>query len=449
MVMLLPEMVHLITKTLSESPKKGVPIASEWHCAIPPDPHQQVLPVNLTMNEFLEYEKSKYAVMKSLTLTDPSETLFGADYQELAPPRKFPMLEVVAHLGLDSIQSHKIISVLEEAFFFPCLRSLVLTNAVLDRVGAGLLWRLFWQLEVLSLMNVHLLDMSGVREYMKHMRGKKFSRLKKLYLHFNDGGFPMEDQCRLILDCPNLTAFHWALPEGHEGHAFTVDFMELRRSYQLEEIRETEELHIVGEMDDPAIALAINNMQDIRSLSISVDDRFGLQSLGAMCTIAAHLRRFESHSDLMSGIAIDLVLSSCPLLHTLIARTVTAFDTTKDKKRIWFCAPSLKVLCVSFVFESHESRLQDEVCEKLAQLTQLEQLIMNEPCNKRPGTFGLRLRLGQGLERLSTLKNLKYLSTLDDFAQPARKEELMWIAQHWPFIHGDVQIIVSTAHQMK
>ncbi|KAF9947457.1 hypothetical protein BGZ70_002670, partial [Mortierella alpina] len=86
--------------------------------------------------------------------------------------------------------------------------------------------------------------------------------------------------------------------------------------------REVEELHIVGEVDDYGIALALNNMPDIRSLSITVENRLGSMSLDAMSNIAVNLTRFESHSHRLTGSAIELVLSSCPLLHTLIARTV-------------------------------------------------------------------------------------------------------------------------------
>ncbi|KAF9573536.1 hypothetical protein EC968_008405 [Mortierella alpina] len=435
---LFPEMVKLIIKTIDKSPKQGVPILNEWHCEIPSDPHEEYLPVdafqrrkdllvNLTVNETLVYSQAKYMVIQSLTVTEPSETL---DRQVFAPPHEFTILHMLGHLGLDSIQPNKINWFLKPIFFFPCLRSLVLTNTFLDREGALMLWKVFWQLEVLSLIDVHFLDMSAVRENMK---GMLCPRLTKLYLHYNNsGGFPMEDQYQLLLASPSLKAFNWALPRGHEEHTFSDDFNDHRRGLGFKTVQDIEQLNIVGDMDDYGIALAMNNMPGIRSVSITVDNRIGILSLVAISNLAANLTRFEAHSPFTTSVTIENVLSSCPLLHTLIARSMTAYETTRDKKRKWICAPSLKVLCLTFILEDHEGHLQDEVCEKLAQLTQLEQLIMNEPCDERPGISGLRLLLGQGLERLSTLKNLKFLSSREDYKHPSRMQERAWMLYHWP-----------------
>ncbi|KAF9573534.1 hypothetical protein EC968_008403 [Mortierella alpina] len=437
---LYPEMVHVITKTLTKSPKKGVRIANEWHCESPTDPSQEDSPVdafarrkdlvlNLTVDEATVYNRTNYLTVQSLTVTDPSETLFGVECQESTPPHNFVALVMSQHLGLDSIQPHKINWFLRPVSCFPCLRSLVLTDTYLDREGALLLWNVFPQLEVLSLMDVHFLDMSGVHEKLMDML---CPRLAKVYLHYSNGGFPMEDQYQLLLACPSLLAFHWVFPKGNEEHVFKSEFIELRQTSHPEKVREIEELHIVGEMDDYGLALAMNNMPGIRSLSLSVGNQIGVLSIAAMCNIAANLTRFESHSPFTTSATVELVLYSCPLLHTLIARKISAVDATRDKQRKWICARSLKVLCLSFAFESHEVHLQDEVYERLAEFTRLEQLIMHEPCNDKPGDFGLRLRLAQGLGRLSTLSNMSFLSTLDDFTQTPRMEEVKWMEQHWP-----------------
>ncbi|KAF9981664.1 hypothetical protein BGZ75_006993 [Mortierella antarctica] len=403
-----PEMVKLITRTLTKSPKKGVPILNEWHYENPADPCQENLPVdafqrrkdtilNLMVDEALRCTKCQSMTIQSLTVTDSSETLIEEDVQEFAPPQIFP--------------------------------TLVLTYTALDREGALLLWKIFPILEVLSLMDVQFLDTSAVRENMTSMI---CPRLKKLYLHYNNSGFPMEDQYQLLLSCPSLVAFHWVLPNGNERHLFTSRFMEIRQTYNPERVREVEELHIVGEMDDYGTALAMNNMPGIRSLSISIGNQIGILSLSAMNNLAANLTRFESHSPLTTSATVEIVLFNCPLLHTLVARKISALDVTRDKQRHWMCARSLKILCLSFAFESHEEQLQDEVYQRLAGLTRLEQLIMHEPCDENPGGFGLRLRLAQGLGRLSTLKNMSFLSTLEDFTQTPRMEEFKWMETHWP-----------------
>ncbi|CAO3573960.1 unnamed protein product [Mortierella alpina] len=443
---LFPEMVQLINKALSESPKKGVPIESEWHRVIPVDPYGQLpeedplerprdLVVTLTVKNVLEYNQAMVTTTKILTVTDPAETLLGVDLQVFAPPQPFATLAMVEHLGLDSIQPNRINWFLRPVASFTNLRSFIVTNTFIDREGALSLWRVFPQLEVLSLMDVHFLDMTAVRENMTKM---VCPHLARLYLHYSHGGFPMEDQYQLLLACPSLKAFHWVFPKGTEEHAFKRELISFRQAHlhqrkphQRNTFRELQELHIVGDMDDYGIALAMNNMPGIQSLSVSVDNQIGILSLGAISTLAANLTRCEIHSPFTTSVTIELVLSSCPLLHTMIARTMTAYETTRDKQRPWICAPSLKVLCLSFVFESHEAHLQDEVLEKLAGLTKLQQLMMNEPCNQRPGTFGLQLRLGQGLETLKPLKKLKFLSTRDDFSHPSRAQELMWMQQHW------------------
>ncbi|KAF9930008.1 hypothetical protein BGZ67_006010 [Mortierella alpina] len=183
---LFPEMVELINKTLARS-----------------------------------HHKALYSVIKSLTVTDPSETPYEVDAQEFAPSHIFPTLVMLEHLGLDSIRPNKINWFLKPLLFFMNLRSLVLTDTFLDREGALLLWKTFPSLEVLSLIEVHFLDLSAVRENMK---GMLCTRLTKLYVHYNDGGFPMEDQYQLLLACPSLEAFHWALPTGSEEYTFHTNF---------------------------------------------------------------------------------------------------------------------------------------------------------------------------------------------------------------------------------
>ncbi|KAF9947458.1 hypothetical protein BGZ70_002671 [Mortierella alpina] len=437
---LAPEMVHLIIKTLNASPKQGIPIESEWHRATPFDPFGQPskedllerprdLVVTLTVKDVLEYNQAMVTTTKILTVTDQFDTLLGVDPQVFAPPQPFASLVMVEHLGLDSIQPKKINWLLKPVASFTGLRSLIVTNTFLDREGALSLWKVFPQLEVLSLMDVHFLDMTAVRENMKDMI---CPHLLRLYLHYNNGGFPIEDQYQLFLACPSLKALHWVFPKGTEEHAFKREVVKFRQGHQRTTFREVQELHIVGDMDDYGIALAMNNMPGIRSLSISVDNQIGVLSLGAISTLATNLTRCEIHSPFTTSVTIELVLSSCPLLHTMVARTMTAYEATRDKQRTWICASSLKVLCLSFVFESHEAHLQDEVLEKLARLTKLLQLVMIERCDQRPGTFGLQLRLGQGLETLKPLKKLKFLSTRDDFGLPLRAQELTWMELHWP-----------------
>ncbi|KAF9945080.1 hypothetical protein BGZ70_004051 [Mortierella alpina] len=438
-----PEMTQLINRTLIKVSKKGVPIANEWHSEIPSGPceenelveevkrHANVI-VNATMDEVVAYNRIVLQVIQSLTVTDPSYTLNSVDLQLRGPPQPPATLVMLEHLGLDSIQPNRIKWFLQPISSFGCLRSLIVTNTFIDRESALLLWKVFPQLEVLALMDVHFLDMTAVRENMK---GMLCPRLKKLYLHYSDGGFPMEDQYQLLLACPSLEAFHWAFPKGDEDHMFSSEFMEIRESSDAEMYREVKEVHIVGSMNDYGIALAMNNMPGIRSLSICIDNQIGPLSLVAMTNLAANLTRFESHSPLTNSASVRLVLFSCPMLHTLIARKISAVDAIQDRQTQWPCACSLKVLCLSFAFESHETHLQDEVYMKLAECTQLEQLIMHEPCNESPGSFGLRLRLAQGLGRLSSLSSMSFLSTLDDFTQTPRMEEVKWMELYWPKLH--------------
>lgn len=110
----------------------------------------------------------------------------------------------------------------------------------------------------------------------------------------------------------------------------------------------------------------------------------------------------------------------------MIARDATAED--KD----WACISTLKVLSLSFRFEGHEAHLQDTLFARLARLTELEQLIMHEPCNEVEGNFGLRLSLDQGFGRLSALTAMKFLSTIDDETQTLGAEEIEWMGLNWP-----------------
>ncbi|KAF9965301.1 hypothetical protein BGZ70_005082 [Mortierella alpina] len=240
----------------------------------------------------------------------------------------------------------------------------------------------------------------------------------------------MADQLLLIQACPALTDFQWINVESGDEYPSSDDFDEYRQGVVQDELDKVEELEIAGTQTDSSIALAINNMPRIRSL-ILAKNGLGPLSFEAIQPSLSTLCRFDVQSHDITSAMIQTILCSCPVLEFFRAGVMIARDAIAEDKD-WACMSTLKVLSLSFRFESHETHLQDALFARLARLTRLEQLIMHEPCTEFEGEFGLRLSLEQGFGRLSTLTGMKFLSTIDDETQTLGTEEVEWMRMHWP-----------------
>ncbi|KAF9573533.1 hypothetical protein EC968_008402 [Mortierella alpina] len=384
-------------------------------------------------------DPAQFPNLQSLTVVDPctvASTYTSTDETEsdsspFEPEQPFRILLQLRQLDLDSIQPHKIAWFLAPIAQFPHLRSLEITETKIDRDGALNLWKTIHQLETLKLIEVDFLDLGVAREQMSTMQSP---RLTKLHLLIRDEAIPMKDQLLLIQACSTLTNFIWINVRGGEEYPFRSDIKEIQQAFALDGSDKIEELEIAGTVADSDIALAINTMPRIRSLILTEND-LGPLSFQALQPHLSTLCQYDVRSQDTSSRTVQAVLCSCPVLQALGAGIITAKDAiAEDKERA--CASTLKALDVSFSFQSHEAHLQDAVFARLARLTQLEQLIMDDSCDFEEGEFGLRLSLEQGLAKLSTLTAMKFLSTFDDDTQELQTEEIQWMWQHWPHLRA-------------
>ncbi|KAF9981663.1 hypothetical protein BGZ75_006992 [Mortierella antarctica] len=287
------------------------------------------------------------------TSTDGSTTTEG-DTIPFEPEQPFGVLLQLRRLDLENIHPRKIAWFLEPIVQFPHLRSLVITETKIDWQGALNLWKVFPQLETLKLVELDFLDLGAAREQMGTLQ---CPHLANLHLHIRDEAIPMGDQLLLIQACPTLKDFHWINVEGHEEYPFSDEFDEYRQEVVPDQLEKVEELEAAGALTDSWIALAMNTMPLIRSLTLTKNG-LGPLSFQALQPYLTTLCRFDVQSFDVTSAMIQTILCSCPALQSLRAGVMSARDAiTEDKE--WACTSTLKVLSLSFRFGRLEAHLQD------------------------------------------------------------------------------------------
>jgi hypothetical protein len=131
------------------------------------------------------------------------------------------------------------------------------------------------------------------------------------------------------------------------------------------------------------------------------------------------------------------ILCLCPRLEKLKAKYVLAHHVAE--RGPWVCQ-QLRELWIQFLFETQEHDLKSLIFERLSTLVQLERLTLDySVAGSIHDYYSLECRLGCGLERLESLKQLNFLwlytssrwGTFNWKEPELGMEEAQWILEHW------------------
>jgi hypothetical protein len=155
------------------------------------------------------------------------------------------------------------------------------------------------------------------------------------------------------------------------------------------------------------------------------------QSPKALSLHFGTLMRVELGSRVKSAITLD-ILYSCPRLEVL---RVGGLDVQKMAERgPWVCQ-QLRVLEVWFIIPDSRQDLRPLLFERLSTLTRLESLSTSFFHAGFGSTFGLRLRLDDGLGLLTNLQQLRSLnfgfSSTKACSPQIEMEDATWMVKNW------------------
>ncbi|KAK3810132.1 MAG: hypothetical protein J3Q66DRAFT_404900 [Benniella sp.] len=120
------------------------------------------------------------------------------------------------------------------------------------------------------------------------------------------------------------------------------------------------------------------------------------------------------------------VMSSCPSLTTFKGCNIRAIDIIR--RRPWVCL-KLKVLELRLLSDpSTLCQTQPLVFDQLSKLTLLQELYVY---SWEANGLMLDLRLEHRLERLSSLRSLRFLDLSHTTMQSMRQQEIDWMLNHW------------------
>jgi hypothetical protein len=265
----------------------------------------------------------------------------------------------------------------------------------------------------------------------------KLPLLKELHLISDDSA---KEHMKFLQNCPNLTTL---IVQAEIHSDFVSSFCEMVRSGTWPSIENifmwTEGLYVVP---DDRFSKLLEGMKRITCLNFpEMKKSFGPRCMELLRPHFSYLKTldFMLDSGLTSSMAQE-ILSSCPLLQEFAVDRIDATDVITGKP--WVCM-NLVLLSASFRF--NPLMIQDHqplVLDQLSRLTRMERLTLDgcrdsasetESSLAFQETFDLRLRMG--LNKLSTLKSLRYIS-FQSTRQIMGENEVDWINRHWKDLEG-------------
>ncbi|KAF9107092.1 hypothetical protein BGX27_008874 [Mortierella sp. AM989] len=301
------------------------------------------------------------------------------------------------------------------------LRKLILGPNTVPADSVDDFWRVCANLETLSVLRVNVAK-STVFENMT------FPRMRDLYLdamlYFTEAS-PID----LIKKCPRLKSLRCN---------FTPN--DIARHTSVRARPNPLELGLNGNLKDDDAALILQGMNQAINLDLC-GSGFGPLAFGALGShfnslVVLDLLRCESLTSIM---ARD-ILCSCPRLLSFQADYIKANDIADGGP--WICL-SLRRLTLYIEFLKTERDLQPLVFERLSQLVHLQILCTGAFIIQSGNTYGLDIRLSQGLHFLESLKELECLN-VGTTVQSIGEAEVNWIAVNWrslKFFYGEKNTI--------
>ncbi|KAF9987755.1 hypothetical protein BGZ75_000164 [Mortierella antarctica] len=389
-------------------------------------------------------EPFQFENMESLDIQPRSEALSP---MQLSLTREFEMLPSLKIIRLDAVKPDLVSWFLRSISVFPSLSSVVIKSTIIGRESALDLWKVFPQLQTLTLDKVFFTDITAVKETMATMI---CPRLVILMLDLRDTDLDPEDQLDLVLSCPRLGDLQWYSISDHY-YQFTEAFIRFNRALEDGRLPDLAIFRNRGDALDTQIAKVLRSMTRVVGLRCQAND-FGPESFDVLRQHFSRLAILDiQNCEDMTSAMVQTVLCSCSMLGSLLVDWMWATDAIQEndedeegkKKNLWVCGPTLKNLSLSFRFREGEMSLQPKVYESLAQLTNLEGFMMAKRYREHEGEQGLLLQLEHGLEKLKTWRNLRYINFFHDPDQVLGEEQIAWMLEHW--IDLDL-IIGSTDH---
>ncbi|KAG0218292.1 hypothetical protein BGX31_011654 [Mortierella sp. GBA43] len=255
-------------------------------------------------------------------------------------------------------------------------------------------------------------------------RTMTFDQLETLSLRLQSK-IQFERHLDWFAQCPNLISLAWNPWRDQQSEGLDALAARLAEGAWPKLCR----LQLRGnELEDERLSRIINGMKTVESLT-DIGHGFGPFSLIALRSHFHTLRILDIEaSSFSTSSMIPEILSSCPQLRTLILGDVYSDSIVQGDP--WVCQHSLKAFSARIIITSKQDQVDDQqrILERISELGNLEKLQLLEPLAMH--TTGLDLRLGKGLELLSTLKMLRILS-LNASNQRLSVADVKWMIAHW------------------
>ncbi|KAG0065988.1 hypothetical protein BGZ89_007723 [Linnemannia elongata] len=266
-----------------------------------------------------------------------------------------------------------------------------------------------------------------------------FPRLRRLSLEVSQGAHIMEsEQIRLMTQCPQLETLDW-IPD----QAFSPKkFLECCRAEMWPNL-EGLTLARLDHYTDSDIKDILDSMRKkITILGVSRSG-FGQHSFDALRPhfFSGIIELDLSYCSAVTSPMIVEVLASCKKLRKFAAGCVSSKDLVASPP--WICG-SLRELWIYFDMSNDASaaqegeeeaveRTQRQIFERISGLEMLQSFSFSDPTREIP-VQSLDLRLGKGLELLSSLRELKGIH-FHGTQQWMRTEDVEWMLDHWEHLH--------------
>ncbi|KAF9352895.1 hypothetical protein BGX34_011914 [Mortierella sp. NVP85] len=316
------------------------------------------------------------------------------------------------------------------------LKHLSLVYLTIKVNDAPSLWKTCMRLESLQMEYV-LIEEGGRPKDMV------FDKLRQLKFHASRATYSSY-LMDVMLQSPMLESLELevSLNTGFRGSTKSGDWGHLKK------------LHVSGYQEDADLAFIFKKERHGIGNMVSVKEPFssGLGSQPSKVIFGSH---FDTLVDVdllrcttVGNTAVPDILCLCPRLEKLQAKYVLAHHVAERDP--WVCQ-HLRELRIQFLFEAPGDDLKRLIFERLSMLVRLERLTLDYSlAGIIRNYYSLECRLGCGLERLESLKQLTFLWLYTsksrwgafNWKEPdLGMEEAEWILEHWKklkVIKGDL-----------
>ncbi|KAK3810266.1 MAG: hypothetical protein J3Q66DRAFT_65020 [Benniella sp.] len=310
------------------------------------------------------------------------------------------------------------------------LLKLKIDQVDIDPAATEVFWDLCTRLHSLDIRNTGIARLPD--------KCMKFERLLRLDVSL-ESGYTYDQELDWITQCPNLTKLSWRHCELRAAPSDTFANRVANGTWPgLSDLRLG---HSYPQEASPARIAQV--MRQIRAFSIMAY-RIDMAFLTALRPHFHTLRELDIAFDhAVAGPAVSEILASCPCLKNFNLSRVMSQDIIQGPP--WVCGSSMRYLRVNVMISPGQDadRHQQLVLERVSHLVNLDSLTLDQ-YGPLQSTY-LSLRLGKGLEQLSTLKQLSFLK-ISNYLQELSQADVQWMIEHWKslsYFHGTVNKAVD------